>query len=180
SSRPGVPSRLAGGAATSAAGHGGPGSDPLSEAGVPHLPEPAWLDWVGDVPDEVAQRLACDADVWRVVLDPARGQPVEVGRSHRLVPAWLRKALHARDRGCRFPGCGAPSAWSDAHHVVPWARGGRTDAGNLVLLCRWHHSLVHEGGWSVEIDGATGAVTVRRPGGRPFQPPFDPPPSRGP
>ena len=149
----------------------GGGDDPLAAVGVGAARPAAWLDWLGDVPDEVAQRVGCDADVWRVVLDPASGRPVEVGRSHRLVPAWLRKALHARDRGCRFTGCDAPSAWTDGHHLQAWSRGGRTDLDNLISLCRWHHSRVHDGRWSIAYDTATNTVTVRRPDGSPFTPP---------
>jgi hypothetical protein len=52
----------------------------------------------------------------------------------------------ARDRRCRFPGCGRPHTWCDAHHVTHWADGGDTALGNLVLLCRRHHRLVHEPG----------------------------------
>jgi hypothetical protein len=103
--------------------------------------------------------------------DPANGRPVQLGRTHRLVPAWMRRALHARDRGCRFPGCDAPSAWTDAHHIQPWARGGATDVDNLTLLCRWHHGRVHEGGWSVSYHPETGEVTATRPDGTPFVPP---------
>jgi hypothetical protein len=132
-------------------------------------PEPAHLEWVGDVPDPVAQRIACDADVWRVITDPANGRPLDVGRAYRLVPHWLRKALYARDRGCRFPGCHAPAAWTDAHHIRSWAAGGLTDLDNLVLLCRFHHGLVHEAGWSIRYDLWTGAVTVTRPDGRPYE-----------
>ena len=81
------------------------GLDPLGLAGVPALPQPAWLDWFGEDPLALAQRLACDeANVWRIVLDPATGLPLDVGRAHRLVPHWIRRALHARDRGCRWPG----------------------------------------------------------------------------
>jgi hypothetical protein len=129
-------------------------------------PQLAHLEWVGDIPDVVARRIACDADVWRVVLDPATGQPLNVGRTHRLVPPWIRKALHARDRGCRFPGCHTPAAWTDGHHLIPWAEGGPTDIDNLLLLCRFHHGLVHEGGWSVNVDAGSGAVTATRPDGR--------------
>src|SRR5690606_8959639 len=77
--------------------------DPLARLGVPPLPELPWAHWVGEVPPELAQRIACDAEVWRAILDPATGLPLEVGRNHRLVPTWMRKALQARDRGCRWP-----------------------------------------------------------------------------
>jgi hypothetical protein len=130
---------------------------------------PAQLAWVGEAPSTLAQRVACDADVWRIVLDPASGQPVNVGRAHRVVPYWIRKALHVRDHGCRFPGCGAPAPWTDAHHLVPWARGGPTDVDNLVLLCRFHHSLLHEGGWTIRYDAESDTVSAFRPDGRPYE-----------
>ncbi|GMA31687.1 HNH endonuclease signature motif containing protein [Litorihabitans aurantiacus] len=94
------------------------------------------------------RRLACDADVIPVVLG-GRSEIVDLGRRHRLVPATLRRALVARDGGCLFPGCTIPSTWCEAHHVVPWSQGGRTDADNCVLLCSSHHHAVHTGRWSV-------------------------------
>ncbi len=146
------------------------GLDPLSEAGVPPLPQPAWLDWFGEIPAALAQRIACDASVWRIVLDPATGLPLDVGRAHRVVPHWIRRALHARDRGCRWPGCEAPTDWCDAHHHdKPWYLGGETNVDELMLLCRWHHVRVHEGGWRIELDRTTGEVTVHRPDGRPYE-----------
>jgi hypothetical protein len=149
-------------------------ADPLGAAGVDPAPPRASLDGVGDVPDEVGQRLACDSEVWRLVVDPATREPREVGHAHRVVPDHLRKALHVRDGGCRFPGCDAPPGWTDAHHLRSWARGGRTDLDNLVLLCRHHHGLVHEGRWSISRDPAGGTVVVYRPDGGRFTL-FDPP-----
>jgi hypothetical protein len=134
----------------------------------PGWADPPWLDWVGPIPPEVAQRIACDADIWRVILDPASGMPLDVGRAHRLVPYWIRKALYARDRGCRWTGCTAPAQWTDAHHLDPWADLGETEIDRLCLLCRYHHCLVHEGGWSIDLDPATGEVTITRPGGLPY------------
>jgi hypothetical protein len=159
-------------------------SDPLAASGVPPAPEPPWLDWVGDVPVAVAQRLACDCQVWRAILDPATGLPLEVGRTHRIVPRWIRKALHARDRGCRWPGCDAPTPWTDAHHLIAWYYGGETNVDQLLLLCRHHHMLVHEGRWSIRLDRGTGEVWVTRPDGSPYElgpslPWRPPPPSAG-
>jgi hypothetical protein len=108
-----------------------------------NLAAPGWLEWVGDIPDVVARRIACDADVWRVLLDPATSQPMDVGRTHRLVPAWLRKALHARDRGCRFPGCHTPAAWTDGHHLrhvrreAPVYRTEVRDLRRRVVAAAW-------------------------------------------
>ena len=72
---------------------------------------------------------------------------LDVGRKTRTVPPALRRALDARDRGCRFPGCGL--RFTDAHHIVHWADGGETKLENTLLLCRSHHRRVHEGGSQV-------------------------------
>jgi 5-methylcytosine-specific restriction endonuclease McrA len=96
---------------------------------------------------ETARRLACDSSVVRVT---DRGdRTLSVGRKTRSVPSALRRALRRRDRGCRFPGC-ENQRFVDAHHVRHWAHGGETRLDNLVLLCRRHHRLVHEGGYSIE------------------------------
>jgi len=105
---------------------------------------PCELDDTGVITPEAARRLACDAQVTRVITRGA-SQVLDVGRSTRVVPTGLRMALVARDRGCVVRGCGAPRRWCDAHHVVHWANGGPTDLANLVLLCDRHHTLVHEG-----------------------------------
>ena len=101
------------------------------------------LEDVGPITPEAARRLACDAGVSRVIVDGA-SRPLDVGRTTPVVPAGIRKALVVRDRGCRFPGCGRPQSWCDAHHVVHWSDGGPTALDNLVLLCRRHHRAVHE------------------------------------
>jgi hypothetical protein len=61
----------------------------------------------------------------------------------------MRRALGARDGGCRFPGC-TNTRFVDGHHIKHWADGGETSLDNLVLLCRHHHHLVHEGGFGCE------------------------------
>ncbi|MDT8369970.1 MAG: HNH endonuclease signature motif containing protein, partial [Longimicrobiales bacterium] len=85
------------------------------------------------------------------------------GRRTRTVSPALRRALELRDRGCRFPGCSC--RFTDAHHIVHWADGGRTDLKNLVLLCRRHHRAVHEGGMRVCLD-RDGRVAFFTPRGR--------------
>ena len=96
---------------------------------------------------ETARRLACDSSLLQV--SESGGKTMSVGRKTRSVPSALRRALRRRDRGCRFPGC-ENHRFVDAHHVHHWAHGGETRLDNLVLLCRRHHRLVHEGGYSVE------------------------------
>jgi hypothetical protein len=109
-----------------------------------------------DVSAETSKRACCDAAVVRI-LHGDNGAVLDVGRKTRTVPLSIRRALHARDRSCRFPGCTARRC--DAHHVEHWMDGGVTSLDNLVLLCRRHHRAVHEGGFDVQLlsDGtATG------------------------
>jgi hypothetical protein len=98
---------------------------------------------------ESARRLACDASVVRVARK-RDGTVLDVGRKTRTVSPGLRRALEVRDRGCRFPGCGR--RFTDVHHVKHWADGGETSLSNCVNLCRAHHRLVHEGGWTMGWD----------------------------
>ena len=111
--------------------------------------------------DEI-KRLACDANLTRVILDPD-SRPLDVGRTNRLVTPALRAAVCARDLRCVFPRCDRPSHWCDVHHVTHWAHGGETSIDNLVLLCRHHHVLVHERGWT--LTGKPGALRFLRPDG---------------
>ena len=92
----------------------------------------------GRISPEAARRLACDASVSRVITSGA-SEPLEVGRRTRVVPASLHRAVVVRDHHCTFPECDRPASWCDAHHVIHWTDGGRTDLSNLVLLCRRHH-----------------------------------------
>lgn len=96
---------------------------------------------------ETARRLACDCSLLPI-FESARGEPMSVGRKTRVVPTALRRALTLRDQGCVFPGC-TQQHYVDAHHVEHWADGGHTSLDNLVLLCRHHHTLVHDGGFAV-------------------------------
>jgi hypothetical protein len=102
------------------------------------------LEDTGPITPEMARRLACDAGVSRVLTKGA-SEPLDVGRKTPAVPSGMRRALVVRDGGCRFPDCGRPQAWCDAHHVEHWADGGETALENLVLLCRRHHRAVHQG-----------------------------------
>jgi hypothetical protein len=105
------------------------------------------LDEGGAIAPETARRLACDASI--VQMSERRGKPLRVGRRTRTISPVLRRALQRRDRRCRFPGC-ENRLFVDAHHIRHWARGGETRLDNLVLLCRRHHRLVHEGGYAVD------------------------------
>ncbi len=86
-----------------------------------------------------------------------------MGRKTPVIPAAIRRAVIARDKTCRFGGCGRPASWCDVHHIRHWAEGGETSLANCVLLCRRHHHLVHEDGFSVEM--TDGVPVFRRPDG---------------
>jgi hypothetical protein len=103
---------------------------------------------------ETARRLACDANVITILEDES-GTPLDVGRKTRSIPPAIRRALQARDRGCRFPGC-TNTRYVDGHHIHHWAKGGATKLSNLLTLCRFHHRQVHEGGVLIRVldDGA--------------------------
>jgi 5-methylcytosine-specific restriction endonuclease McrA len=128
----------------------------------PDAPGQSVLDDGTHVSAETSRRLACDAS--RVMMRHAPdGQVVEVGARTRTIPPALRRALHHRDQGCRFPGCGLP--FGQGHHIRHWAHGGPTTLSNLALLCRRHHRAVHEEGYQVDRE-PDGELRFRRPDGR--------------
>lgn len=95
---------------------------------------------------ETVRRLACDATIQTMLKDGDK--PLDFGRRQRTAPPRLRRALEERDRTCRFPGCDR-KAFLQAHHHVPWPHLGPTNPANTMLLCFFHHRLVHEGGFKV-------------------------------
>jgi len=113
------------------------------ELGVP----PAELELSLPISTRTAERLACDCTMSRVLM--ADSMVIDVGRATRTVSPPTMRALRVRDKGCRFPGCDRQVNWSSPHHIIAWARGGPGNLPNLVLLCYFHHRLVHEGGWQV-------------------------------
>ena len=92
-----------------------------------------------------SKRVACDCSS-TIIAEDENGEPLNIGRRSRTIPPPMRRALKARDGGCRFPGC-TNHKFVDGHHIIHWADGGETSLENLVLLCRHHHHLVHEGGF---------------------------------
>ncbi|OZF16047.1 HNH endonuclease [Rhodococcoides fascians] len=109
-----------------------------------------WLPWMGPLSRETSRQLACDCILTAIVMDE-NGNPLNLARTARTVTAKQKRALTARDHGCAFPGCGKPAAWTEGHHIWHWADGGPTDMDNLVLLCGFHHRLIHHSDWEVFI-----------------------------
>jgi hypothetical protein len=112
--------------------------------------ESGMLAFAGPVPPHLIRRIACEADIIPVVLN-GEGRVLDVGKASRYFPPHLRKALIARDGGCAFPGCTSPAPWCEAHHIEYHSRGGPTSTDNGVLLCGFHHHLIHREKWCIKV-----------------------------
>jgi hypothetical protein len=122
---------------------------------MPSLEEGPKLSWW------VVRRLACDSVVKTIIESDQVA--VGIGRRVRIVSPALRKVLIARDRHCRFPGCNR-KRFADMHHIRHWADGGPTTKDNLVMLCRFHHKLVHDKRFQVIADPKEGFRFVSEAG----------------
>jgi hypothetical protein len=174
--------------------HGVSGIRPVVVLTVPvlsllgHGDEPADLEGFGPIDIETAKELAAQASSFiRVLTHPETGAVLSVGRDRYRVPADLRTALGIRDETCRFPGCRRRAMRCDVDHARAWERGGRTDIDNLEHLCRKHHRLKHELGWTTAHHGG-GVLTWTSPVGLSYRseparrvwPPKPKPPRPGP
>jgi hypothetical protein len=117
---------------------------------------------------ETLRRVACDCGLVAMGKD---GENLNIGRRSRSIPPAIRRALMARDRGCAFPGC-LHTRFLHGHHIEHWLHGGQTRLDNLLMLCSFHHHLVHEGGWTIST-GADDALLFLSPSGKPL--PQNPP-----
>ena len=111
----------------------------------------AMLDDGRSLTPEQARRLACDAGIIPIVLG-SKSAPIDIGQTKRLADKRLRRALAIRDKGCAVRGCGRTPNQCRAHHVHHWADGGPTTLDNMVLVCHYHHRLIHHAGWSVRME----------------------------
>ena len=126
-----------------------------AEALIEHgLMDPADAPQLEDGPvmaAESARRISCDAAIVRLI-ETGDGQPLDVGRKSRVIPPALGRAVKRRDKHCTWPGC-VNARHTENHHCVHWADGGKTSLDNVTLTCRYHHRLLHEGGYFVVKDG---------------------------
>lgn len=145
-------------------GDGAPAGNLAQPAGLNRRPPVGELsrDWFrrvlgqrGDVLAGTA-RLA-DTNLWRLLCNPvihtfvtdSAHEILQMGRAVRLATPAQRRALRMRDGGCVFPGCDAPIGWTQAHHVVHWSTGGRSDLASMGLLCTTHHDVTHRRDWQM-------------------------------
>jgi len=110
------------------------------------------------------RRLACHVGIIPAVFG-GKSLPLDLGRLKRLFNSWQRIVFAQRDLGCIAPGCDRPPGWCEAHHINYWAGGGTTNLDDGVLLCAFHHHLVHDDRWDVRLNPIDGIAEVRKPGG---------------
>jgi uncharacterized protein DUF222 len=129
-----------------------------------HVDQQALADGKGrsGLPIDTVKRLCCDGHTVTIVEDE-NGQPLNIGRKSRTVSTAIKRALRARDKHCRFPGC-RNTRYVDAHHIEHWANGGETNLECLMLLCKKHHRLLHEGGYRILKDYRDEWIFVRPDG----------------
>jgi len=123
----------------------------------------ATLGFGGSVSGEAARRIACDADVARIITGPM-SEILDSGRASRTFTAAQRRAIVARDKHCRWPGCDRPPGWCDAHHRIHWADGGETSVEVGVLLCGRHHDRVHHDDLAIVVRPDGSRTVDIRPG----------------
>ena len=116
----------------------------------------------------VIDRAVCDVGSVEVTVDSC-GNPLDVGTEQRLFTTKQKLALAVRDGGCLWPGCRVSASYCEAHHSEHWSEGGRTDIDSGVLLCRFHHMLLHNAGWRIRRTGR-GPFVLHRPPGMPGEP----------
>ncbi len=128
----------------------------------------AWcdIDGIGPVTRTVLDQLCCDARFTRFIT-AGPSVILDMGRTTRVATPAQRRALAIRDRHCRFPGCGRQPQWCDAHHIDGWVESlGETNINNLILLCRRHHTLIHNSEWTINRT-ADGGFEFTHPARRP-------------
>ncbi|MDJ0654337.1 MAG: DUF222 domain-containing protein [Xanthomonadales bacterium] len=138
------------------------GGDESDVTAVTSAQETSFIEHGPHVSAETSRRLCCDASL-SAVIEGKNGEPISIGRKSRVIPPPMRRALNARDGGCRFPGC-THRHFVDGHHIQHWSEGGETSLDNLVLLCRLHHRMVHEQGFGCRTD-SDGRLVFTTPGG---------------
>jgi len=131
---------------------------------LPLKPQRSELEHGPTLAAETARRLACDGPLLGLVEGDDH-EPLNVGRKTRAIPPALKRALASRDGGCRFPSC-TRTRFTEGHHIHHWADGGETKLSNLITLCRFHHRLLHEGGFGLRTTDDGLNVFTRPDGSR--------------
>ncbi|MFT4135002.1 HNH endonuclease signature motif containing protein [Microbacterium sp.] len=143
-------------------------ADTIEKAGAGVATAAVVEDDLTTVPGWVALMQACDTGTTEFTVD-RDGNPLYLGREARLFSARQKVTLAARDGGCRWPRCDRPASYCESHHIDHVSEGGATDVDRGILLCRFHHMVLHNGGWRITREGLGEFVLHPPPGtGRPI------------
>jgi len=122
--------------------------------GLDDLKQGTGVGWVEGIKEPVSatalQRLV-EASGYATLVEGDNGEILYLTRHKRLFTAQQIKALLVRDGGCAWPGCGAKAGGCDAHHIIPWSQGGLTDIDNGILLCPYHHGMLHDSAFTLRM-----------------------------
>ncbi|WGM20335.1 DUF222 domain-containing protein [Paenarthrobacter sp. OM7] len=128
----------------------GAGAAPVTGIGTGAGVGTGTATFTGPMHPNTIRKIACDADILPVLLG-SDSRILDIGRTTRIFPPHIRKAITARDQGCAFPDCTMPAPWCEAHHTTYWSNGGTTSTDNGTLLCSHHHHLIHKEQWRIDI-----------------------------
>jgi len=122
--------------------------------GLDDLTQGTGVGWVEGITEPLSatalQRLV-EASGYATLVEGDNGEILYLTRNKRLFTARQIKALLVRDGGCAWPGCGAKAGGCDAHHIIPWSQGGLTDIDNGILLCPYHHGMLHDSAFTLRM-----------------------------
>ncbi|MDP9905968.1 hypothetical protein J2S90_002939 [Arthrobacter bambusae] len=128
--------------------------DRETPAGARPGPSSGASTFQGPIHPAIIRKIACDADIIPVLLG-SESRVLDIGRTTRIFPPHIRKAIIARDQGCAFPDCTIPAPWCEAHHITYWSNQGTTGTDNGTLLCSHHHHVIHKEHWTITLDNGT-------------------------
>ncbi|WP_323961233.1 DUF222 domain-containing protein [Arthrobacter sp. JZ12] len=139
--------------------------------------EPAELEGYGPIPADVARELAANAPSFmRLLTHPYSGAVLRLDRTRYRPSEDLRTWVKVRDKTCSFYGCNRPASRCEIDHVIAWSEDGRTCEDNLYPLCKRHHMLKHQSGWTPDPN-PSGGLSWTSPGGQTYSSPPEPTPS---
>jgi hypothetical protein len=110
-----------------------------------------WVEGIKEPLSATALQKLVEASGYATLVEGDNGEILYLTRNKRLFTAQQIKALLVRDGGCAWPGCGAKAGRCDAHHIIPWSKGGLTDIDNGILLCPYHHGMLHDSAFSLRM-----------------------------
>jgi len=122
------------------------------------------MEYAGPISGEAVRRFIGTGTSWRRILFDSKSVVIDAGRARRVISPAMAAAMHARDQGCRWPGCSRPSSHCDGHHKKKWSEGGDTELGNLLSACWRHHDML-TAGWQLVAGESGNLIAIPPPDG---------------